>query len=227
MELAKRAVSFIEKSRIEAVRLGLYPALAEDLMSTIIRYSVLRQDELKREAIAQPLGKGQEALILGGAGQMGQWFAQFYESLGFAVSIFDLINPSKNQYPRVHDLARELNRFDLLVLASPMPATIHLIEFLIAEKARGLIIEICSLKSPIQKSIRDAVAAGLKIASIHPMFGPDTDLLAGKNIIFCTDPGLHSETILKQHFQQTSAQLICLPFDEHDKQMSYVLGSAH
>ncbi len=217
----------IEKSRDQAAQLGLYPSLAEDLMTTIIKYSVLRQDELKRESVTIPAGLGQEALIIGGAGQMGQWFAQYYESMGFAVSIHDSLQSNPNNYPNVEDLDAEFDRFDLLVLATPMKVTADILDRLIKLKPRGLIIEICSLKSPIIDALLEAAAQGLRVASIHPMFGPDAEILAGKNIVFCTSAGLLSEEVMQLHFQQTSAQLICMDLQEHDRVMSYVLGSSH
>lgn len=217
----------IEKSRHQATQLGLYPSLAEDVMTTIIKYSVLRQDELKRKSVTLPAGLGQEAVIVGGAGQMGQWFAQFYESMGFSVSIFDPFSKTEAHYPAVPDLLAEVDRFDLIVLATPMEMTDKIIQELIPLKPRGLIMEICSLKSPVIDSILEAAAHGLRVASIHPMFGPDTELLAGKNVIFCRANGLVSEEVMHIHFQQTSANLLTLDLQEHDRVMSYVLGSSH
>jgi chorismate mutase/prephenate dehydrogenase len=217
----------IEKSRDQATQLGLYPSLAEDLMTTIIKYSVLRQDELKRRSVTMPAGLGQEAVIVGGGGQMGQWFAQFYESMGFSVSIFDPESTTEHNYPQVQDLNATIQDYDLIVLATPMTVTDMLLKQLIALKPRGIIIEICSLKSPVIDSLLEAAAQGIRVASIHPMFGPDAELLAGKNIIFCTANGLVSEEIMQLHFQQTSAQLMTLDLQEHDRLMSYVLGSSH
>ncbi|WP_176737031.1 bifunctional chorismate mutase/prephenate dehydrogenase [Oligoflexus tunisiensis] len=217
----------IEKSRDQAAQLGLYPSLAEDLMTTIIKYSVLRQDELKRKSVTMPAGLGQEAVIVGGGGQMGQWFAQFYESMGFSVSVYDPASTTEHNYPVVADLDANINQYDLIVLATPMLSTDAILKQLISLKPRGLIIEICSLKSPVIDSLLEAAAQGIRVASIHPMFGPDAEMLADKNILFCTANGLVSEEVMQLHFQQTSAHLIALDLQEHDRLMSYVLGSSH
>ncbi len=217
----------IEKSRDQAAQLGLYPALAEDLMTTIIKYSVLRQDELKRESVAIPAGLGQQALIIGGGGQMGQWFAQYYESMGFAVSIFDKHQDGAETYPKINNLESEIHHFDLIVLATPIAVTEEFLQEMLILKPKAMIIEICSLKSPIIDALLEAASQGLRVASIHPMFGPDAEILAGKNIIFCTGAGLLSEEVMQLHYQQTSAQLISMDLQEHDRAMSYVLGSSH
>ncbi len=217
----------IEKSRQMASQLGLYPSLAEDVMTTIIKYSVLKQDELKRENGENPTGAGQKALIVGGSGQMGQWFAQFYESLGFSIYLYDQLRAKDTHYPYIDYFETEVKDFDLILLATPMLVTQDILRLLSELKVKATVIEICSLKSPITQAVLNASASGLRIASIHPMFGPDTEILAGKNIVFCTHPQLCSSEVKTQHFHATSAQLIDIALEEHDRIMSYVLGSAH
>lgn len=215
----------IEKAREAAQALGLYPILAEELMTTLIKYSVLKQDELKRGATMLPVSSPREALIIGGAGLMGRWFAQYFESLGFSIAIYD--KRSSPPYREHRRLEEAIEKYQLILLATPMEESNELLMKLSRLPVRGTIIEICSLKSPISEGLQAVEDAGLKLASIHPMFGPDTDILAGKNILFCTGPRLCSEEVLQQHFQQTSAQLLCLPLEEHDRLMSYILGAAH
>lgn len=218
----------IEKARATAQTLGLYPILAEELMSTLIKYSVLKQDELKREAVTSDSQAQREALVIGGAGLMGRWFAQFFESLGFTIAIHDPRPQSGTPPYRTHrSLNEDMARYQLIILATPMHATNGVLKELSKTPILGTIVEICSLKTPILEGLKAVEAAGHSLASIHPMFGPDTDILAGKNIIFCTGPQLCSEQLLQQHFQQTSAQLLLLPLEEHDRFMSYVLGAAH
>lgn len=218
----------IEKARSAALQLGLYPELAEDLMSTLIHYSVLRQDQLKREEGRRTQIQQRKALIVGGAGHMGQWFASFYESLGYEIVIFDRSSTAPSTvYPRIDKLEEGLHACELIVLSTPMPETNQLLISLSELKPSACIIEICSLKSPIRSGLQQCIDAGLSVASLHPMFGPDTDVLAGKNIIFCSGSGLRSEEIMQLHFQQTSAQLHVLPLDQHDRVMSYILGASH
>jgi chorismate mutase / prephenate dehydrogenase len=46
--------------------------------------------------------------------------------------------------------------------------------------ARGLVVEIGSIKAPVAASAAALRDAGVAVASIHPMFGPDVRLLAGR-----------------------------------------------
>ncbi len=218
----------IERAREAAKSLGLYPALAEDLMSTLIHYSVLRQDELKRELGAGLPQQSRSVLIVGGAGHMGQWFASFYESLGYAVVIHDRkIQREALRYPLHDSIDQGLDAFEFILLTTPMQETNALLKRFSQLKPAATVIEVCSLKTPILDGLQACVTAGVRIASLHPMFGPDTDVLAGKNILFCQHPGFYSEDVMNQHFLQTSAQLLPLPLADHDALMSYVLGAAH
>ena len=219
----------IERARTSAQQLGVYPNLAEDVMTTLIKYSVLKQDELKREGLAPQDEAAHAVLIIGGAGHMGQWFAQFYESMGYAVSIYDekpLSGPTQ-LYPRHLSLEEGLDTFSHIVLATPMEATNTLLKQLAILKPQALIVEICSLKAPIQTGLDAVLKAGLRIACMHPMFGPDTEILAGKNIVFCHSPGLASGELKQQHYLQTSANLLDISLADHDRLMSYILGASH
>ncbi len=56
-------------------------------MALLIRFSLAHQEQTR--VAAQTSGAGKRALIIGGAGKMGAWFAQFLASQGFAVEIAD------------------------------------------------------------------------------------------------------------------------------------------
>ena len=64
---------------------------------------------------------------------------------------------------------------------------------LAARRPRGVIVDIGSLKSPLRGGLEQLVAAGCKVTSIHPMFGPDTRLLSGRHVVFC-DVGVPEAT---------------------------------
>ncbi len=83
----------------------------------MIRFSLAHQEQTR--VAAQTSGAGKRALIIGGAGKMGAWFAQFLASQGFAVEIAD---PSEapSPFPRVADWSGGTLDHDLIVVATPM-----------------------------------------------------------------------------------------------------------
>ncbi len=71
----------------QARSLGLDAELAGEIMELLIRASLTHQERTR--VAAQTSGAGKRVLIIGGAGKMGGWFAQFLFSQGFAIEICD------------------------------------------------------------------------------------------------------------------------------------------
>ena len=66
---------------------GVSPQVAENILRLLIRSSLTTQEQAS--VAAQGAGTGRTALVIGGAGKMGRWFAEFMTSQGFAVEIAD------------------------------------------------------------------------------------------------------------------------------------------
>jgi chorismate mutase/prephenate dehydrogenase len=98
---------------------------------------------------------------------------------------------------------------------------------LAVRKPRGVIFDIGSLKTPLRQGLTDLRTAGCQVTSIHPMFGPDTDLLSGRHVLFID---LGSSVALREAqdlFASTMAQQVVMSLDEHDRLIAYVLGLSH
>ena len=66
---------------------GVSPQVAENILRLLIRSSLTTQEQAS--VAAQGAGTGRSALVIGGAGKMGRWFAEFMASQGFAVEVAD------------------------------------------------------------------------------------------------------------------------------------------
>jgi chorismate mutase / prephenate dehydrogenase len=207
-----------------ALALGLDTDLAAEIMEVLIRASLTHQEQTR--VAAQTKGAGRRVLIIGGAGKMGAWFAHFLSSQGFAIEVSD---PSSAQvpFPRADDW-RDLNLdHDLIVVATPMKVAGEVLTELAARRPRGVVVDIGSLKSPLRGGLERLAAAGCKVTSIHPMFGPDTRLLSGRHVVFC-DVGVPEATReARALFASTMAEQIEMSVDDHDRLMAYVLGLSH
>jgi chorismate mutase/prephenate dehydrogenase len=204
--------------------LGLEPELAEQIMGLLIRASLTHQEQTR--VAAQTSGAGKRVLIIGGAGKMGAWFAGFLSSQGFAVEVAD---PSTAQTPfaRIADWRESALDHDVIVVATPMKVAGRVLEELAERKPKGLVVDIGSLKSPLRDGLKRLVAAGCKVTSIHPMFGPDTRLLSGRHIVFC-EVGVPAATReARALFASTMAEQLEMSLDDHDRLMAYVLGLSH
>ncbi|RYZ51783.1 MAG: hypothetical protein EOP07_20725, partial [Proteobacteria bacterium] len=80
----------IERARIKAEGLGLAPDFIEDLMTLLMGHSVNEQNKLHQEKAKTPDLELKQVLVVGGLGRMGKWFSQYFQSIGFRVSIYDI-----------------------------------------------------------------------------------------------------------------------------------------
>ena len=210
----EREREVLKSAQDQARALGLEPGIAAEVMALLIRFSLAHQEQTRVAAETS------------GAGKMGAWFGQFLASQGFAVEIAD---PSEapSPYPRVANWSVGRLDHDLVVVATPMKIAGGILLELARLKPKGLIVDIGSLKSPLRAGLRELVAVGCKVTSIHPMFGPDTRLLSGRHVVFC-DVGVQDATReARALFASTMAEQLEMSIDEHDRLMAYVLGLSH
>jgi chorismate mutase/prephenate dehydrogenase len=208
----------------QARALGLEPELAEEIMHLLIRASLTHQEQ--RRVAAGTSGAGKRVLIIGGAGKMGAWFAHFLSSQGYAIEIADP-SGAVGAFPRIADWRDSALEHDLIVVATPMAVAGDVLTELAERRPRGVVVDIGSLKSPLRGGLERLAAAGCKVTSIHPMFGPDTRLLSGRHVVFC-DVGVPEATrTVRALFASTMAEQIEMSVDDHDRLMAYVLGLSH
>jgi chorismate mutase/prephenate dehydrogenase len=94
-------------------------------------------------------------------------------------------------------------------------------------RPRGLVFDIGSLKTPLRAGLERLVNVGCNVTSVHPMFGPDTELLSGRHLIF-VDVGRPEATAqAKELFASTMVQQLDMGLDDHDRLIAYVLGLSH
>ena len=223
----------VDACRTKARELGLYESMAEDLARILIKYSLQLQDEYQQRRQQKSEVQSQKILVVGGRGQMGRWLSEFFDAFGHTVHHFDVVGipgaeaEASEPYPLVEDLALSASDFDVIALATPIGATPSVLETLVEAKSQALIFDICSLKSPITGALAGAAAAGLAVASVHPMFGPSVELLTGRNIIICHVADTDATQRTKALFEGTTARLVEMPLSEHDRLMGYVLGLSH
>ena len=217
----------VQRARERAVEQGLSPDLGEELLLLLIRSSLTVQE--RDRVAAHAGGSGQRVLIIGGSGHMGRWFARFLGSQGYAIEIADPAPPPDELQGCVHvsdvrDIALD---HDIIVVAAPMAASNRILHHLAAEKPRGLVFDVGSLKSPLRSGLEALVAAGVCATSVHPMFGPDTELLSGRHVIFVDIGVPEAKARARALFAPTMAVQVDMGLDQHDRLIAYVLGLSH
>ena len=211
-------------ARNYAGNLGISPDVAETVMRLLIRSSLTTQE--RASVAAQASGSGRRALVIGGAGKMGAWFVQFLGSQGFEVEVADP-KASAAGITGMVDWRESPLEQDLIVVAAPLGATNTILSELALRRPRGIVFDLGSLKSPLRAGLEALRSAGVAVTSLHPMFGPDTELLSGRHVIFI-DLG-HAEALRQARalFAPTMAEQAVMGLDEHDRLIAYVLGLSH
>ncbi len=212
------------QARSTAAELGISPALGEAVLRLLIRGSLTTQERIRIAAGGK--GTGSTALVIGGAGKMGRWFSEFLSSQGYAVTIADPTGELEG-FQSVSDWRdAELDQ-DLIVIATPIKIANQILKQLAERQPRGVIFDIGSLKTPLREGLRAAQEAGCRVTSIHPMFGPDTELLSGRHVIFIDMGNAEALQTAQALFDATMAQRAVMSLDEHDRLIAYVLGLSH
>jgi chorismate mutase/prephenate dehydrogenase len=212
------------RGRATAEDLGLPPALAESLLKLLIRSSLATQEHAR--VVARGFGTGRRALVVGGRGKMGRWFVEFLASQGFAVTVADPAGGIEG-YPHQPQWQAGVLDEDVIVVATPLGITARILAGLAERRPRGLIFDIGSLKTPLREGLSRLREAGCHVASIHPMFGPDTDLLSGRHVIFVDAGAQEAVEDARALFAHTMAEQVVMTLDEHDRLIAYVLGLSH
>jgi chorismate mutase/prephenate dehydrogenase len=59
------------------------------------------------------------------------------------------------------------------------------------------------------------------------LFGPDVRTLSGRTIVFCNEGRTSDLDVVRGLFNETSARLVDMSAEEHDRRMGLVLGLTH
>ena len=214
----------VERARRAAVDHGLPGTLGVELVLALIRGSLTVQEQDTVAASAE--GTGRRALVIGGAGNMGRWFVRYLAAQGWSVEIAD---PGDGPAGVINHRDWQAMTIDheLIIIAAPMPATAQILHAMAAAPPRGVIFDVGSLKSPLRDGLRALRAAGGEVTSVHPMFGPDTELLSGRHVIFVDVGAPKATAAARALFEPTMATLVEMDLESHDRLIAYVLGLSH
>jgi len=218
----------VQRSRAAAAEHGLSPDLGEELILALIRGSLTIQE--KDTVATRGEGSGRRVLVIGGAGHMGRWFVRYLGAQGFTVEVADPATPAAADWSGIayhRDWRAVPLDHEIVVIAAPMPATAAILEELAQAPPPGVVFDIGSLKSPLRRGLHALRAAGGNVTSVHPMFGPDTELLSGRHVIFVDLGAPQATAAARALFEPTMATLVEMDLESHDRLIAYVLGLSH
>ena len=165
--------------------------------------------------------------IIGVNGKMGKWFANYFHKIGFEVMGFDIQNEISEKFIiKANSLVGAILKTDYVLLCTPTKRTPEIVRLIAKEMQRGsYLIEISSQKYKTAQTLVKTPSRVNPIC-IHPMFGPGTRMIDGKNIIVIPIKDAKKELdITKLLFPK--ANFVTIDAAEHDKKIAVILGLTH
>ncbi len=212
----------LARYREGAARHGFDPALAERLAHYLIGAAVRVQEEAQAVQ-AEP---AQRILVVGGAGKMGRWLARFFLGQGHRVATLDPAGTVAG-CAAAPDLTAGLHDADVVLVATPLSPGVRVLRDVLAARPRALVADVFSLKSHVQADLERAAAGGLRVASLHPLFGPDVRTLGGRVLAVLDCGNAEAADAAAALFRDTALTITRMPVADHDAYMQYVLGLSH
>ncbi len=114
--------------------------------------------------------------IIGGTGQMGQWFKRFFERNKCKV----IISGRKTEI-KPSECA---SKCDVVIVSVPIDITINVIEEIAPfVKEDALLMDFTSIKKePVDAMLKFSRSA---VIGVHPVFGPSLNTLKNQTIVIC------------------------------------------
>jgi chorismate mutase / prephenate dehydrogenase len=223
----------LRRARQQAESCGVSEDVLEAVFRAIIRGSVERQHRVGVELRAR---RGERVLIAGGAGGMGGWFHAFLDLAGHRC---DLLDPAfaglaarPGRYAALAEVP-ELDAYAAVLVAVPLARTAAVVAGLAAAAAlpggrRPLIVEISSIKTPLVPALERARRDGVRVAALHPMFGPGKSLYEPLTFVLAAQDETDGDRRAVEPFlSHPYTRLVEVPFAHHDRLMGWLLGLAH
>lgn len=172
---------------------------------------------------ARPRGTApRRILVVGGVGAMGRWLVTRLIALGHQVSVLD---PNAEGVPlpatvRVETSLRAAGAVDVVLVATPIPAAARIYRQLIRSRTPATIVDVLSVKAPIQPWIRRARARGIAVASLHPMFGPRSFDVSGRVVLTVDCGDRRANRLARGLLGDGGLRMVPVPLAEHDRWMA-------
>jgi chorismate mutase/prephenate dehydrogenase len=205
----------------KATSLGIDEDIASRLAITLVEASVRVQKGSKSRDL-----KSKTALIVGGAGKMGEWTARFLSNRGAEVLIWDR-RGKLDGYKSVKSLEQTASKADIVVVGSPPGTCQEELQAVLDSRPEGLVFDLCSVKSHISGNLRRGAKNGLRVTSVHTMFGPKVPTPKNQNVVICDCGCPKANELASSLFSKAGARVSIVDLERHDELMTYVLGLSH
>ncbi|SFM77066.1 prephenate dehydrogenase [Methanolobus profundi] len=175
-----------------------------------------------------------KVLIIGGTGEMGQWFTPFFKNHGYDVVVWGSSGKievaERMGVEFASDLDAAISTSDIVIVTVPINITERVIsETAPKMKSGSLLMDFTSLKVGPTEAMKKYAPEGVEILGTHPMFGPSIPSLHGQIFILTPIEGRCDKwfPIMHSLFEDNGAHIEVITPAEHDRFVSVVQGLTH
>jgi len=170
-----------------------------------------------------------------GAGKMGLWFAKFFQSKGYDVTVADrkkekIANLKKElSVKTTTDFKEAVTNVDQILICVSINALEEVVKTIAPVLHKGqVVMDICSIKESPVKLMHENIKTALVLGT-HPVFGPGSNGVKHKAYILTpTNPAEEKfAEEFKKLLEQEEAHVFVMSPKKHDELMSVVLGLPH
>jgi len=209
----EREANLLAARRQEAINQGVNPELVEDILRRMMREAY--QNQQAKLACAAP--ELSPIVIVGGAGAMGQLFANQFKRSGYEVKILD-----KSQQHQANEI---LKGAKLVMVSVPINALESVVNSLPKLDNDCLLVDITSVKQSPLKVLKKAHSG--PVVGLHPMFGPDISHWVKQTVVVCEGRNHEVARGLLSQLQVWGCQLVELDAKKHDEAMQIIQVMRH
>jgi prephenate dehydrogenase len=173
-------------------------------------------------------------LIIGGTGEMGQWFTRFFKDNGYEVTVWG--SGGKVEIARkmgvdfAPDLDMSIYESDIVIITVPIDITEQVIKETAPKmKSGSLLMDLTSLKVRPTEAMKKHAPANVEILGTHPMFGPSISSLHGQIFILTPIEGRCQKwfPVIRTLLEDNGAHIEVIDAHEHDRFVSVIQGLTH
>jgi len=173
-------------------------------------------------------------LVVGGAGEMGRWYARFLSDAGWEVFIHDprpdALHIAREGGWELVTVLDDLSGFDVVLVSVPIDAVADAVETVAPAMREGsLLCDLTSVKVEPVKVMESCAPAGVDVVGMHPLFGPTMQDAGGQTVILTPVEGRSETWIprLERLYETAGVRVEIVTPREHDHIMSVVQGLTH
>jgi prephenate dehydrogenase len=175
-----------------------------------------------------------KVLIIGGTGEMGQWFTPFFKNHGYEVVVWGSSGKvevaERMGVEFASDLDAAISTSDIVIVTVPINITERVIsETAPKMKSGSLLMDFTSLKVGPTEAMKKYAPEDVEILGTHPMFGPSIPSLHGQIFILTPINGRCDKwfPVMRSLFEDNGAHIEVITPAEHDRFVSVVQGLTH